>query len=354
MIPYVLVVLVPLIFDIFYVEKPALTPDNVKYNNRRRFRWLLLASLPMFILIAFRAPVIGPDTGVYNLNFIEMVQKSWDDIDFNTRMEQGYLIFTKLITYITQDVLVFQIIYTAIYWIIISDFANQLEKGNFFFLFIYATIGLYLFMFTGVRQCLAMCICLLSYRFIKKRKLIPFVILILLAVSFHKSAILFLAAYILYAIRFNILTIFGYIVAAVIAYFNIGSIQEWFNNQLDYDYELQFAGNGYVAIIIMFCVTAFSTFAVLNQPHRSKDVDGLLNIGIITMMFWFLRLATRTAERPSFYFMFFLAAIFTDSIEQTRTQREHSIVKTILVLLFLLYFIYRVTHVSSLTPYRFY
>ena len=354
MIPYVLVVLVPLIFDMFYVEKTVLTPEEVKYNNRRRFKLLLLASLPMFVLIAFRAPSIGADTGVYNLNFLEMVQKSWEDIDFNTRMEQGYLIFVKLITYITQDVLVFQIIYTAIYWIVISDFANQLEKGNFFFLFIYATIGLYFFMFTGVRQCLAMCICLLSYRFIKKRKLIPFAILIFLAFSFHKSAILFSAAYILYAVRFNILTIFGYIVAMVIAYFNIGSIQNWFNNQLDYNYELEFTGNGYFIILIMFCVTAFSVFSVLNQQYRTRDVDGLLNIGIVTMIFWFLRLATRVAERPSFYFMFFLAAVFTDSIEQTRTQREHNIIKVVVVLLFMLFFVYRVTHAGSLTPYRFY
>ena len=44
-------------------------------------------------------------------------------------------------------------------------------------LFLFATLGSYTFMFTGVRQCLAMSVCFYSYRFIKGKKIITVVLL---------------------------------------------------------------------------------------------------------------------------------------------------------------------------------
>lgn len=355
MIYYILVALVPLVMGAFYTEKRPITPAEEKYNKRRRFRWLLIASLPMFLLIALRHGSIGPDTGVYQIYFTDAIDKTWDEMFNNTRMEYGFIIFTKLIaTYVTQYVLIFQIICTAIYWLAISDFVNQLEKGHFLCLYLYATIGLYTFMFTGLRQCLAICLCLFSFRFIKARKIVPFAIVMFIAFYFHKSSILFVLAYILYGVNFNIITIFGYLAGTVIAFLNVGSIQNWLNEQLDYEYELEYTGNGYISLIIIVLVTVFSAFLLINKKSTPKSAYSLLNISVVTLICWVLRIETRVAERPSYYFMFFSIAVLAHAIHQLGNTKEKTIIKWGVVGLFFLFYIYKISHTATMIPYQFF
>ena len=351
MILYLLVAVVPLVVGAFYTEKRAITPADEKYNKRRRFRWLLMASMPMFLLIALRNGAVGPDTGIYQVYFREAIDKSWPEMFELTRMEYGFIIFTKLMTFVTKDVLLFQVICTIIYWLAISDFINQLEKGHFFCLYLFATIGLYIFMFTGLRQCLAMCLCLFSFRFIKKRKI---AIIMFIAFYFHKSSILFVLAYILYGVNFNIITIFAYLVGTAFAFLNIDSIQNWLNEQLDYEYELEYTGNGYISLIIIACVTLFSLFLLLNKKSSTKYAFSLFNISVVTMVCWILRLATRVAERPSYYFMFFSIAVLAHAIQQLGNTKERTIIKGAIVGAFFLFYFYKISHTATMVPYQFF
>jgi hypothetical protein len=179
--------------------------------KKMRYRYILLAALPMFLLIALRHPSIGADTGTYLYHFERTIDKPWEQIVNNTRMEMGYLIFVKLITLVTDSSLVFQIIYTTIYFFAVTSFINELEEGHFFSLFLFGTLSLYKFMFTGVRQCLAISLCLLSFRFIKSRKFLSFSLVMFVAFNFHKSSILFVVVYLIYGMKLSALNIIIYI-----------------------------------------------------------------------------------------------------------------------------------------------
>lgn len=360
MILYVIVAIFPLLVGSYFNTKVAAGISEEESLNKRfrkkRWRWLFLAAFPMFALIAFRGPYIGADTSVYLKFFTQMVETPWGEIfavnASGYQFEPGFVLFEKVVTLFTHNPQVYQVIYSFIYLISVVTFANKLEKCNFSFFFFFSTMGIYTFMFTGVRQCLAMCICLLSYSFIKERKFIPFLILLLLAFSFHKSAILFIAAYFIYSRKISRINTLIYAAFAGFAYIYIDVIQEWFNDQLDYDYAVEETGNGIIFFALIALVTVFSFLMILYCKKRTPESVGLLNIGVITFVMWLLRLATRVAERPSYYFMFFSAAMLCYGLDAPEKNEERIIYKILAYYAFLALFVYRLltTH-ATFVPY---
>ena len=361
MLIYIAVALFPLLVGTYYNARIGryLTEEEAMQKKyvRRRWAWLLVAALPMFVLIAFRSTSMGNDTGGYLTFFDRMIDTPLDKIFIENKtgynFEPGFVLFEKLMTYVTHVPEVYQVIYSSIYLLAVTTFANQLEKSNFSFLFFFATLGTYTFMFTGVRQCLAMSICLFSYKFIKERRIIPFLILLLLAFTFHKSSILFIAAYFIYKRKIGWLNAAIYAGFAGFAYIYIDVIQEWFNKTLEYEYGIEETGSGMIFLVVVVAITVFSYFAVLYYKKQTRESTGLLNIGVITLIMWLLRLATRVAERPSYYFLFFTAAMLCYGLDASNNSRDRILYKVVVYSLCMILFIYRFfTNFAALVPYQ--
>lgn len=352
MVVYLLVAIIPLLVGILYKKN---VKNNMLLPDKKRWKYILLAALPMFFLIAFRNQNLGADTGMYIKHFNKMLNTPWNKIFDNTRMEVGYVIFVKLITCFTSNPLIYQVICAAIYLFAVTSFANQIEEDPFFVLFLFCTLGSYMFMFTGTRQCLAISICLFSFRFIKKRKILPFALLMILAFYFHKSSILFIAAYLIYSRKLTWWNILIYIILMAVAVVYLDVIQQWFNDQLEYDYEIEGNTGGVIFTMFMLVITAFSIFIVMSNNKVNAESKGLINIGIIATIFWVLRLLTRVAERPSYYFLPFSFAALVYAINSIKKSNEKEIVKIIVIILAFALYIYRfLTNFSSFVPYSFY
>ena len=352
MIPYIAVAVWPLIVNGIYNKgKITFGAKDVGFNW-----YIVLALLPMFIMIGFKNVAIGADTGMYFKNFLYVSETPLLEVFDMSRMENGYLIFVKLITYVTKSPLVYQLICTSVYLIGILEFAKTLDK-NYVFLFIYfvCTLGLFFFMFTGIRQCLAMSICLFGYKYCERRKIIPFILCVLLAFFFHKSAILFIAVYFMVRMKITWYNTALYAAGLWIATTYLFDIQEWFNEQLDYNYKIEETENGSIFLLVIILFTVFSMFMIYNNHRFSEKAQALMNVNFITVFFWFLRLQTRVAERPSMYFMFFSCALYAYGLNNIKNGRQRDAFKLIIIALTLLLYIYRLsTNFSSIVPYRFY
>lgn len=356
MLIYIFVAIWPLLVGNYYGSKIGkylpMEAELTKAQRKKRRNWLLVAAFPMFFLIALRGKYMGADTSVYLKFFRLTAESSWGEMFDIVDFEPGFVIFEKLVSYISQEPLFFQITYTAVYLITVVHFANQLERSHFLFLFFFATLGIYTFMFTGVRQCLAMCICLFSYDFIKKRRIGPFLLCIALAFTFHKSSILFLAAYFIYPRKLDVGNYLLYAVLTVVFFLNIDAIQEWFNEQLDYAYEVEQTGNGFIFLLVVGAIMLFSAIVLKPYFRKSKEYLGVFNISIIALILWILRLVTRVAERPSFYFLFFTMVVLSYAIGTIRDRRQKLLFGFLIICLSLLLFVYRfMTNFSSLVPY---
>ena len=332
---------------------------NVKRTGKlyklKKLLCLLLAALPMFLLIGFRNQYIGADTINYLNHFTQISQTPWGEIFEGTRMEYGYIVFVKLISLFTKSPLVYQVICAMIYWVAISVFANQLEDSSFLFFYFFATLGIYTFMYTGVRQCIAMCICLLSYVFIRKRKIIPFILLVILAYFFHKSSILFVATYFIYnrKITWYNMLIYGGISAFSVYY--LENIQQFFNDALDYDYTIENAGGGTIFLVLIAGLTLMSILIIFSYNKLTKQGQGLFNIGVIAVFFWILRYFTRVAERPSFFFLFFSCALLAHALDLIPKAKERFFTKCAVCAVTLALYVYRFSsNFSTYVPWQSY
>ena len=138
---YVIVAALPLLFEAVFTEHER---HNAASAKKWRWFYILLSLLPLFALIAFRGQHIGADTGVYLKHFGNVANSTWASVlDGTDRMERGYLIFVKLLTYVIKDARIYQVVCALIYMAAMFTFAIQQKKSPFLFIFFFATLGLY-------------------------------------------------------------------------------------------------------------------------------------------------------------------------------------------------------------------
>ncbi len=155
------------------------------------------------------------------------------------------------------------------------------------------------FQLTAFRQAIAITICLLSFELIKKKAVTKFVLTVLLACTFHKTAIAFLPFYFLAnrqktAIN-NLLSVLGLVVALMFAEYITKYGNELFN--MNYGGYIGNQFGGLVPIAIYFLALFIAWFTT------NKDDDKLaFNMTFIGMIIYSMRYATLALERVSFFY----------------------------------------------------
>ena len=131
-------------------------------------------------------------------------------------------------------------------------------------------------------------------------------------------------------------------------------IQEWFNDQLDYNYDIEGNTGGLIFSLFMMVITALTIFLVNVYRKKTSAAVGLINIGVIAAAFWVLRILTRVAERPSYYFLPFSFAALVYAINCIDREDDKLVAKWAIIFLALALYLYRfLTNLSTLVPYSF-
>ena len=356
MIPYIFIAIFPIVLFLVAQQVSIGYRKNCKNSTifvRINWIYLFLAILPIGLMIALRNKSIGADTGVYIARFKELQQIPWSELFDDTRMEKGYLLFSKFInSFISTNEVVFFSICSFICMLCIGIFAYKNCKQPVLFVFLYVTLGLFTFMLSGLRQSLAMCICLLGFEFAKKRKFIPFLLVVLLAFTFHKSAVFYIFVYFIVNRMVNLKNIIIYSILAFILILNLDRVQAYIGEALDYTYQIESTGNGGIFLLIMILITGFSWY-YLKDDFDDIKIRALFYKNLIAIFFWIAILVTRTAERPSYYFLFATIALFAETIVHPKKKENQKILLLIIIGCCLLLYIYRFySNFSSFIPYR--
>ncbi len=176
----------------------------------KRKRICFVAFILLFLMLALRHEYMGIDLGygrangyldsfdkISNYSLIEAFTKS------HLNYEHGYTAFNKLLSMIWNDRRI--LLVASAFMSIFPPMLLVRKKSSEPFLSIIIFIALPVFMmfYSGLRQSIAIGITVLASFFIQKKKPIQFVLLVLLAWTFHASSILFLVAYPMYFLKQN-------------------------------------------------------------------------------------------------------------------------------------------------------
>ena len=169
-------------------------------KSRRAFA--VGACLILCFFAALRAPSVGRDTASFIEVFLKLRGRTLlDMLKFSSWVEPGFRLLAYLVGLFTANGQWLVIITALIINISVSVFLYRNARNVYLGFFLYVLMMLYPFYFSMMRQALAVCCLLFAYDCLRRRRLVGCYLLLLLAASFHTSALLFLPLPLLSLVR---------------------------------------------------------------------------------------------------------------------------------------------------------
>lgn len=314
--------------------------DNIKSERAKTFLWIFVC-VAVVLFIGFRSKYTGADTRGYVRGFIASQNTSWRSVVNTTYKDPGYIYFVKIISTITSSEVLYLVITSFLSFIGVFDVIKRNTEKPVLALFFFITLGNFLFATTGIRQAIAMSMCMLSVRFIQERKLIPFVIFVWLGAQLHHSAYLFLVTYILAVRKVSPTSMLTNIIITVVAYFSYETLLNVANDVLNYNYGIEELDNGFIFYIIILLILVFGFVMRDRWVTDNKNQTVIMNLGIMCGIIWTFRLIGRTAERPSMYFLGVIPIVLVNAVESLEKEDTKRIIMIIAIILTLIFFFKR-------------
>ncbi len=250
----------------------------------------------LFCVAVLRNYTVGADTMTYLSRYVRLVAAEWKDIFrlANLMMfEPGYAIYNKLLGYISTNPRILLVTIAFVIVFLFSLYIYKESKMPWLSFFMFISMGMFGESLSLIRQYVAVALILISYHAIKNNKLIEFVATVLLAATFHTSALIILPMFWISKIKWNKLH-FCLILGAAAFTFYIVKLPEFrFSDSL---------------ISFLARHTTYARYFTRLSYGSSGGAVGLLIIYFSFLFFIILRLYRSDMEERNMYIAFAMAA----------------------------------------------
>lgn len=295
------------------------------------------------ILVGLRGKGIGTDTNNYINHFGRVLNLTWGEIGNNVE-ERGFIYYNKIISFFTREPQVYFMITAIVTVAMIYPTYKRLCVDTALTIVLFSTMSTFVMLFSGIRQMLAVGIGFISYECVRKKKMLSFILVVLVAISFHTSAFMLLVMYPLYHARITQKRLYAVIpILALIFIYNkpIFSILSLILSRFT-KYEGVISSTGAYTMLILFAV--FTVWAYLIPDESKMDVEtiGLRNILLFSLMLQMFAPLHTLAMRLNYYYIVFLPLLIPKIIQyrSIRWKQVAVLGRHIMVVFFLAYFFY--------------
>lgn len=287
------------------------------FASEKRKSTLVCATiaLALWLLIGLRDSSVGSDTGGYladfhlfaKMGFVEMWRTA---VSFR---EPLYVIISWLIAAVTVNDTFYLLVWALFPAIsLFFVFRKYLIDGKEYFasILVFFILGLFAFYVAGIRQTAALSITLLSFKFIHEKKVLSFLLCIVVATMIHSSAVLFVIAYPLRYLKirwwFVIIALALFILASRIHLDSVFMVSQFFFGQRFENYAVEYESTqsvtAFLIQLLLFVLCLFKAKPLIEKDIQNNVLFVLVFIGLV-----FQSLASMMAEmsRVSFYFCIF-------------------------------------------------
>lgn len=324
-------------------------------NRQQKRIFYIICGLAMLLVMGCRHYSLGSEDTLHYYDAMKraLISKSWSAYYDPDYFEIGSQLFIFALSRVFKDPQWLLVITSLIYIVSLFYFVDRNSKDIALSITLYISLGLLMFELQGMRQSIAMSICLFAYEQAKKRRIIPFIIAVACAMTFHQTAIVFLIVYPLCGMRFSLKSIGLLSLASIIAFALMGRIIIFANDLFDRTYYDTVDGGGFVTVAIYVIIILFTFFAdwELKEGNGQTPAFYLLVVGFVCyMMRYFGALA---AERISFYFMFSQLVLLPNA-KSIVVKNQREIMRLIIAVFAIILLTYRLLHGSEFFPYKFF
>lgn len=148
----------------------------------------------LVLVMGLRGSTVGSDTWNYLFNIYDNAEYY---LLYRDAGEEGFFLYNYILDSIGVGKQGYLFIYAILVSAAFSHFFYKYSQNVYVSFFLHLTIGLFAVSMSAMRQTLAVCLTLFAFDCIVQRKFLRFVIIVLIATSFHSSALCFLPIYFL-------------------------------------------------------------------------------------------------------------------------------------------------------------
>ncbi len=220
MTPYVFMILVWLIAFYYLLYQDNKISEEGLEKRRKFFIWI--SGFTLFVIMGFRHQLVGIDTPRYLSRYHASAFYDWEYFtqwDIWLEKELGFTLIGKLLYTLHVPDEIYLMLYGLFVAVCMSRLIYRWCKNPFWGFYLHTTIGLFTMSMSGIRQSIACCICWLGIDYILEKKPMKFFLMVLLASTFHQSAIFFVVFYFARYIKIKKLSgwiISGFSVACIV------------------------------------------------------------------------------------------------------------------------------------------
>lgn len=331
MLPYIVLVCIPIIGTIVSLS-------NEKMFAHRKWQALIISSFfsAWFLLLALRHFSVGTDIKGYITWFGSVSKMSFAGIFQNFNGEYGFWILNKLISLISTN----EQFYLAIMALVCISpvwYLYAKECDNALVAIVLFLVLLFTMYFSGLRQCIAMGFVVPAYYFTKKKKIIPFILMVVLGSLFHISAWVMLVIYPIYHVRLkgNMLFVFLFLIAIIFVFrleiFNL--LVKLVGDKYE-KYGAMTGDTGAYAVVLLLAIFTAYAFLMPDYNLLDKDLIGLRNILLLSFVVQIFATIHPLAMRVNYYYLLLLPILISKIPSRARVSDKWLAELSIVVMVF--------------------
>lgn len=317
----------------------------------------LTALILILLVLCLRHPSMGIDLGYgsstgYLASFEKLGGYSWKkifSIENFRGYERGYILLNKLVYLIFPDQQFFLSVCAILSVTPVIYLIAKKSEDTLLSLITYMALPVFQLLFSGLRQNLAIGLCMLAFVMAKDKKPIKFLLLVIVAFFFHRSAFFFLLVYPLLNLQINktarIISFFLIALTFIIRYELFSVLTKIFRPQALPD------DNNAIMLFLLMCA-----LYVFLSVFEQKEQTGYLNIFFLACVCQAFSGVYNTAMRLGYYFMLSLLFLVPSSINLISNQKERKFVYIVTVVLLIALGVYSLINSSwaGAYPYSFF
>lgn len=256
-------------FDWIYAILLTITIGSIFIKNQERKNlWFYVGCGLLILLFVAKDINASLDLDEY-LRQYEVIRELPVTEYLNHKFEIGYVLVNKLLSTLFEEERVLVIFVSLLILVPYFHWIKKESPHPMLSLMLFLALGFYSHALSLYRQFCAMAILTYSIQFIKKRKPLPFLLVVLLAMTFHKTAGVFIVAYIGSLLPVNKWLLLTAVLGSVVLGLLGEPIMHFLNLLVTFPVTVFYDG-GITLFIVLWVIVFFSYWLLhtqLNERH---------------------------------------------------------------------------------------
>ncbi len=333
MLPYYILILVPTIIYLIGMLR------GKKLNKICISMFFII----LIVLLSLRSIECGTDLKMYSGFFRVFSNSSLDKVlNFSKKGEKLYYILNKIISMIGGNFQFFLFIVALMSIIPIAVLYYKKSENGILTIALFMVVAPFSMFFSGLRQSIAMGIIIFAFKYIQDKKVIKYIICVIIAMYFHKSAMFCLIFYPVYHAKITKKWLYIIIPTMIITYVFNKQIFSFLLHIYNPIYEDNYGfvtSTGQYSILILLILFIIYCFVFPDKNKINKEFMGLRNMLILSTMFQLFVPINPIVMRMNYYTLLFVP-ILIPKVINIGYKKDYGILQLSVIIMSIFFFVY--------------